>query len=148
MRVETDIFQSSQGYEARGIVARINKIGHYDDTLVGAPSLIGARKPIYQFLTFDAGKGKPSFAAEYVREAKIIVNKQGTFLDPRDLKEGEIVVSPGFVYKKIPWTTKIMNCHLDALKKYRPKSIIKADVDQSAGPIDLGTIDPLGLTKQ
>lgn len=144
IRVDTDIFETDQGYHALGIVARINKIGHYQD-----PSpLILTKTYIYKYLTFDAGPGRNSFAAEFVRQAGITVIDGQSYLDASGLKEGEIVVSPGFVYKKIPWSTKIMDCHLDALKKYRPKDIIKSYVDPTDKAIDLGTIDPHNLTKQ
>ena len=140
VHVNTDVFSNDQGYDALGVVARINKIGEYAD----GPLM---RKPIYQFLTFHAGGGKPSFVAKYQRQAAIAIKDGQSFLDASELKVGEIVVSPGFIYKKIPWSSKLMNCHLDAMKTYKPKEIIIASAPTEPA-IDLGTVLDLTENKE
>lgn len=141
MQIKPDVFNPSQDYEARGVVAQAVQIGHYQE----GPLL---RRPIYKYLTLDCGPGRPGIAIEFVREAEYVKTKEGSFLKADGLKEGEIVVSPGFVYKKIPWSTPLMNAHLKALKSYRRKDIIHSYVDKSDAPIDLGTVKPPTNTKQ
>lgn len=140
MRVEVDIFSPEQDYEARGVVARVMPIGHYEEGVL-------LRKPIYRYLTLDCGPGRDSYAVEFVRQATVTVTAKGSFLDPREIKKGEIVVSPGFIYRKIPWSSPLMTAHLKALKNYKRKDIVKADVDKTAPAIDLGKIDPHNTTK-
>jgi len=141
-RVDKDFMKGDQDYEARGIIAKIGPIGHVHY----GPMQV----PVYRFLTLDCGDQKPSICVEFVRKADTIKEEGSNepYLDMSKLKNGEFVVSPGFVYRKIPWTTPLINAHLHALKTYRRKVIVKSDVDKSSGPIDLGTLDPNNITKQ
>lgn len=134
MKVEEDYFDRAQGYEARGIVARIQPIGHYQASVL-------LRLPIYQYLTLDCGEGRKAMAVQFVGTAPYNEVNGERFLDATKLKPGHIVVDPGFVYKKITMTGQIMAEHLKALKRYRRKDIIKAERDASGGSIDLGMID-------
>lgn len=138
--IKTDGMKGDQSYEARGIIAKIGIIGH----VLHGPMQV----PVYRFLSLDCGDQRPSIAVEFVRKADMMQDAAGPYLDITKMKEGEIVVSPGFVYRKIPWTTPLINAHLHALKTYRRKVIVKSEVDKSTGPIDLGTLDPNNITKQ
>jgi hypothetical protein len=138
--IKTDAMMTSQDYEARGIVSKIGVIGH----VLHGPMQV----PVYRFLTLDCGDQKPSMAVEFVRKADIMHDGTGPYLDITKMKEGEIVVTPGFVYRKIPWTTPLINAHLHALKTYKRKVIVKSEVDRSAPPVDLGVYDPHNITKQ
>lgn len=140
MKIDTDIFDNDQGYEARGIVAKIMPIGYYEQG-----PLMKVR--IYRYLTFDCGKGKPSFAAKFVEQAQVMTKNGESFLDANKLKPGQIVVSPGFIYEKIPMSSPLMTEHLKALKTYKRKDIIKSE-KSDAPAIDIGVIDPKNLTKQ
>lgn len=141
MKIDTDIFDNDQGYNALGVVAKIMPIGYYE---VGA----FAKVRIYRYLTFDCGKNV-SFAAKFVEQAPVKIENGESFLDTSNLKPGQIVVSPGFIYEKIGWSSPLMTEHLKALKKYRPKDIITGEVDKAAGPVDLGEIKvPPNTTKQ
>jgi len=137
-KVDTKRLKDGMDYAARGIIARIQPIGHYEH----GPF---QRAPFYRFLTMDAGKGHDKFAVEFYKKARI--DKDGT-LDMSELKEGMIVVSPGFIYKKIPWTDALLVEHFKALKVYRPQTIIKSDVDRDAPVTDLGAINAPPGTKQ
>ena len=142
MRIETDFFDNDQGYEARGIVARVMPIGHYQD----GPLM---RQKIYRYLTLDCGDGRQSIAVRFVAQARVTKKGGESFLDTSELKPGQIVVSPGFVYEKITMSSPLMVEHLKALKTYKRKDIMTAEVDKSAGPIDLGEIKvPPNTTKQ
>lgn len=137
----TDFLKHDQSYEARGIVARISPIGHYDEGLL-------TKQLIYGYLTLDCGPGKKAKCVRFMRECSWIDTPEGRQIDGSSLQVGEIIVSPGFVYKETPFTGTLMAEHLKAMKTYRRKVIITQEVDKSAGPIDVGTIDPLNLTKQ
>ncbi len=89
-------------------------------------------------MTFWCGHDSPSIAAEFVGEAP--KDKKG-FLRIEDLKEGEILVTPGFVYRKIPMSGMIMAEHIRKMKNFKPRDITMAYKDRSAGAVDLGLID-------
>lgn len=140
MNVEEELFDTSKAYEARGIIAKIMPIGWYKESPL-------VRKRVYQYLTLDCGDGRNSICVKYVGEAPFVEQNGEKFLDASALKEGEIVVSPGFIYKKVAMSGVIMTEHLKALKTYRRKTIL--DATKEDGPaIDLGEIDFAGVTKQ
>ncbi len=118
---------SDRQYEARGIVARIQPVGR-----------INGLAPIYRYLTIDQGPGRPSFAVEFMGKASVDENG---YLDMRTVKEGQLIVNPGLVYKKIPWSDGLMTLHLEAMKTYQRKEIYLPEIDRSAGPVDIGTIN-------
>lgn len=128
---DAGLIEQDKGYQARGIVARIAPMGHYVEGLV--------KKQIFRYLTLDVGSG-PSIAVMYDRPAPFLDTPDGRVLDTRDLKEGEIVVAPGFVYKKIKMSSPLMTEHLKALRSYRPKDIITEDTVRDEA-IDLGEIN-------
>jgi len=132
----SDVMRDDQGYEARGIVAVVGFVGEY---MSG-----GINYKIPAYITFDCGGDKPGMCARFIRQAE---TKKG-FLDMSKVQEGDIVVKPGFIYRKCTWTTEIFNAHLAALKRYKRKVIVKHEVDKSAGHVDLGVIDPNNITKQ
>lgn len=123
----------SAPYERRQIVAKMGKAGTFR---------VGRRVfTLWKYMTFFTGNGKPGFAAEFVRKADI--DKNG-FLRLETVREGEIVVAPGLVYKKIPMTGNIMTVHLQAMKTFRPRDTLNFEKDK--GPaVDLGEIN---LTKK
>ncbi len=133
--VTADYLGTDQGYEARGIVARVQPIGHYQDSVL-------LRLPVYKFLTLDRGAGQKGMAVQFVGAASFIEENGERFLDTRRLKPGHIIVHPGFIYKKITMTGMLMAEHLKALKTYRRKDIIQADrqTDESES-IDMGIMD-------
>jgi len=129
---------SDRAYEARGIIARINKIGNIE-----TGPLIAL--PVYQFLTLDAGPGREKILVEFVGPAPYDENQE---LDLNAVQEGDIIVNPGLLYRRRSWTQALMTEHLAQLRFYRPSVIVKSDVDRST-PAEEIVIDPLGLsTKQ
>lgn len=127
---------NNQGYQARGIVARINKIGNVQVGLI--------HTPVFQYLTLDRGKGQRGIVVKFVSPAPRVINELTgeEFLDLESLKEGDIVVSPGLVYEKIEWTDALYTEHLKALRTYRPKDILISEApSKGEDAIDLGKID-------
>lgn len=128
--------KSDQAYQARGIVTGVETIGFIDGV-----------RPVFKYLTMDCGPDRPGICVQFVREADTVTTEAGKFLDTSKLKPKDILVAPGLIYRQIPWTTPLINVHLQALKKYRRKDIITSE-KADAPAIDIGTIDPLNLTKQ
>lgn len=126
----THIAKSNQDYERRQIVARMGKAGEF--------RLGGKRYIIWEYMTFWSGHDKPSIAAKFVRPAP--TDKEG-FLRIEDLRPGEILVTPGLVYRKVPMSGLIMAEHMKKMKHFKPRDITVADIDRSEGAVDLGTID-------
>lgn len=137
-KVDTKKLETSRDYEARGIIAKINKIGN-----IQTGPLIAL--PVYQFLTLDCGAGREKILVEFVGPAPYDEKTQE--LDLNKVKEGDIIVNPGLLYRKRSWTQALMTEHLAALKNYKPQVIVKADVDRSK-PAEEIVIDPHNLTKQ
>lgn len=131
------IAQHNRPYERRHIVARMGKIGEvrYGHRTVS----------LWRYLTFWCGAGEPSFAAEFVRLADA---DAGGFLHIAHLKEGDIVVSPGLIYKKIPMSGRILGEHLRKMKTFKPKAELVPFKDTKAPVVDLGAIDFTGVVKQ
>lgn len=129
---------SNKAYEARGIVAKINPIGNYE--LV--PNL---KITVFQFLSLDCGPGCDKILVEFIGPAPYDEITQE--LDLNNVKEGDIIVNPGLLYRKRAWTQALMTEHLQQLKKYKPKVIIKSDVDRSQPQGEI-VIDPHNLSKQ
>lgn len=136
--VDTKNLASDRDYEARGIIARINPIGN----IQSGPMIA---LPVYQFLTLDAGPGREKILVEFVGPAPY--DEETQELDLNSVKEGDIVVSPGLLYRRRAWTNAIMTEHLAQLRNYRPSVIVKSDVDKSA-PAQEIVIDPLNISKQ
>lgn len=130
--MKIDILKPDQSYEARGIVMRAEQIGHFDEGMI--------RTPIYKYISFDCGT-EHSYCAEFVSPAEWVDTPQGKFLNTKSLTVGQIVVAPGFIYKKIPWTSALMTAHLHALKFYKPKDILIADEAGDLPAFDLGAIN-------
>lgn len=125
----------SQAYEARGIVGRIQPIGELQTGFI--------MTPIFRYLTLDCGKGKRGICVEFVSPAPRVVSEEGVeYLDMSQIDEGMIVVNPGLLYKKIPWTGVLHAEHLKALQTYRPKDIVIADApSEDEEAIDLGSLN-------
>lgn len=128
----------NRAYEARGVIARINKIG---DMSVGPMVAL----PVYQFLSLDCGPGRDKILVEFVGPAPYDEITQE--LDLNKVKEGDIVVNPGLLYRKRAWTQKLMTEHLFQLRKYKPQVIIKSEVDREAPKGEI-IIDPNNISKQ
>lgn len=126
----THIAGNTQDYQRRQIVARMGKAGHF--------RMGGKKYIIWQFMTFWCGEGQPAIAAEFVRPAP--TDKEG-FLHIEGLKPGELLVTPGLVYRKIPMSGLIMAEHLKKMKRFKPRDILQSYKDTAAGAVDLGTID-------
>lgn len=138
-----EVTRPDQDYEARGIIAKMKAIGHYN---VGPLLTV----PIYKYLSLDCGKGKPAMLVQLVAGAPMVKDAitGETTLDMDKLKPGDIVVNPGFLYRKRDWTTKLWSDHLLQLKNYTPKVIYKATVDPNDKPIDLGPVRASTLVEQ
>lgn len=126
----THIAKSDQNYQRRQIVARMGRAGVF--------RLGGKRYIIWKYMTFWCGNDMPSIAAEFVRQADH--DKDG-FLRIENLREGEIVVTPGLVYRKIPMSGVMMAEHIKAMRNFKPRDILVMDKDTDAGAVDLGAID-------
>ncbi len=136
--ISTKKLQSNKDYSARGIIAKIQPIGNIQLGILTA-------QPIYKYLTLDQGKGKPSLLVKFEGQAPTTPEKE---LDYDKLRLGDIVVSPGLLYRKAEWTGFIMAAHLAALKKYRPSVIITQEKDTSSPALPEIVIDPYNLSKQ
>jgi hypothetical protein len=121
--------KEDQDYEARGVVMRAEVIGHFTTGII--------RTPIYRYISLDCGPNVPSIIVEYVGQAPRNALME---IDVRSLRQGDILINPGFIYRKIEWTGPLMNAHLNALKFYKPKSIIKAEAVHDEPAVDLGII--------
>lgn len=135
MNIEKSIGQN-QGYSARGVVARINKIGNVQVGLI--------HTPVFKYLTLDRGAGQRGIVVQFVSPAPRVIDELTgeEFLDMQALKEGDIVVSPGLVYEKIEWTDALYAEHLAALRMYRPKDILISEApSKDEAAVDLGKID-------
>ena len=145
MKVANQKMTTNQDYEARGVVAKFNLMGHYQ-------AGINMKVPIYRFMTLYQGEGREAVPVEFSRPAPIIKEKDEVFLNLAALQEGEFVLHPGLVYKKCLWFPNLMAAHMKALQNYKPKDIIKAEKadDADDAPIDLGTLDATSdqVTKQ
>lgn len=136
--IDDNKIAGDKAYEARGIIAKINPIGNYE---IG-PNL---KTTVFQFLSLDCGPGRERMLVEFVGPAPYDEKTQE--LDLNKVKEGDIVVNPGFLYRKRPWTQAIMSEHLKQLKKYKPKVIIKPEVDRSEQRREI-VIDPHNLNQK
>ena len=100
--------------------------------------------PVYRFITMDCGKGREheDFAVKYVGKAPFAVDELTgeKYLDMSRIKEGQVVVHPGFIYERVEWTTSLRLAHASALQKYKRKDIILAD-KADAPSIELPTMD-------
>jgi len=130
--------RSDQDYEARGIIAKMGTVGN-----INAGTLI---IPIPEYISLDAGEGRPAFLVKFSRMAPIERDEADQpFLDMTKLKEGDIVITPGLLYRRVPWTGPTMSAHLVALKKYRRKTIVTSEVDRSQPATEM-IIDPNKLS--
>lgn len=135
--INDDKINDHIAYEARGIVARINQIGKYK---------LGplASCDVYQYLTLDCGPGKDKVLVEFVGPAPY--DDETREIKINDLKEGDFVIDPGFVYRRRAWTQPLIAEHLLQLKRYKPKMIITSEVDRDA-PAENIVIDPHNIAK-
>jgi hypothetical protein len=125
----THIAPSTKDYQRRQIVARMGRMGEFR---IGRKRFI-----LWKYMTFWTGGG-PAIAAEFVRRAE--TDKEG-FLRLDELREGELVVAPGFIYRKIAMTGNIMAEHLKKMKTFKPRPMVEYYKDTAAGAVDLGTTD-------
>ena len=133
----TKLAKSNQPYERRQIVSYMGKVGHF--------RMDGRRFIIWKHMTFYCGKGVAPIAAEFVRMAN---RDDEGYLRIEDLKPGEIAVTPGLIYRKIPMSGLIMAEHMRKMKTFKPRDLVVYEKDTSAPAEDLGTIDLTGATKQ
>lgn len=130
MRPEEISLKQDQQYNVCCVVGRFNKIGKYSSGVV--------TMPIHRYLTLDNGKEK--FAVEFVDRAPTyrIEGDDHEYIDFEKLEKGQLLIDPGLIYKRIPWTSKLMNMHLIAMKSYTPKDIIIYDKPEENDVIDMG----------
>lgn len=133
----TKIAKSDQPYERRQIVAYMGRAGRF--------RMNGKNYTIWKYMTFYVGKGKPPVAGEFVRMADR--DKEG-FLRLETVKPGEMVVTPGIIYRKIPMSGVMMAEHMRKLKRFKPRDLVVYEKDTSSPAVDLGEIDLTGVTKQ
>lgn len=126
----THLAPSTQSYARRQIVAYMGKNGYFE--------LDGKRYTIWKIMTFYCGEGEPSIAAEFVRLADM--DKEG-FIRIENLAEGEMIVTPGLIYKKIPMSGVVMAEHMKKMKKFSPRALVQHVKDTSTPAEDLGAID-------
>lgn len=127
----THIAKSSQEYRSLQGVAKVGKAGTF---VMG-----GIKYQIWQYITFWGGHGEQPICAEFSRPATI--DKEG-FLQIGMLQEGEIVVKPGLIYKKLlTMPGMVMIEHLKKMKTFKPRTIVQHVRDTSGEFEDLGTID-------
>ena len=139
-QILSDNMRNDQAYEARGVVAKHGRMGHYQSGIL--------KVPVFKFMTLDRGNNE-FMPVEFVMPAPVIEDKGEVILDVGKLQEGDIVVNPGLVYRKTRWNDGLMAAHIKALQTYRPKTIMVADkADEPA--FDLGTLDHTSdqVTKQ
>lgn len=125
----THIAPTDQIYERRQIVARMGRAGEF--------RMGDKRYIIWKVMTFWHGPGKYT-AAEFVRPADI--DKEG-MLRLDNLKPGQIVVTPGLIYQKIPMSGIILAEHMKKMKKFKPRDLVTHVKDTSGEFEDLGVID-------
>lgn len=120
MQVLADNMSNNQGYEARGIVARIKEVGKVEYG--------GLQLPVYQYVTLDTGKGNEPVVCRLKGKAPFIKDELTgeTELDFSKLNEGDFIIQPALIYEKIEWSTKLRNEHMLALATYKPKDIVSA----------------------
>lgn len=133
----TKISNTEVPYTRRQIVARLGVVGFY--------SMNNKNHPIPQYITFHLGEGQQPLVAIFDRQAD---TDDSGFIDLNRIKEGELVIAPGLIYRKTCFTGNLMTAHLQALKKFRPRSTVAYEKDHSAPPVNLGSIDFTGVTKQ
>lgn len=126
----TYIAKNSQEYDRRQIVACMDQVGQF---AVGKQ-----RYKLWRYMTFYCGKDQPSIAAELVGRAP--VDNEG-FLRIEEMKEGQLLVMPGFIYRKIPMTGALMAEHMKKMKYFKPRVMVEHVKDTSVGAEDLGIID-------
>ncbi len=120
------------GYQKREIVAKLDAIGTFTEN--------GKRYKLWGHMTFYCGPDTVAIAAKYDRVAPKDENGELVMIA---LKEGEIVVKPGFVYRIIPMTGAIMTEHLRAMRTWKPKVVYSYEKSDEAA-VDLGVINPMG----
>lgn len=137
-----DQIHSDQGYQVRGVIARMGQVmGYYNEGIL-------VKQPIHQFLSLDCGDGHKSIVVKFDRPAPFIRDADGyPFVDFSKIKEGEILVAPAFIYTKTQWTDPLIAAHLEALKTYKRKVIISHEVDRSKPSQEI-VIDPNNISKQ
>lgn len=138
MQVAERNMGTNQAYEARSIVAKYMPMGHFQDiSVVGR----GLRVPVFRFMTLYQGEGREAIPVEFKRPAPVLPGDNGeTFLNIEALEVGDIVVSPGLVYRKCLWFDNLMAAHMKALQSFKVKDRMISEKDDAA-PVDLGTID-------
>lgn len=121
------IARNHQPYQSRQLIAKIGRVGEF--------VVDGKKYFIPEYCTFYNG-AQPAFAAKFDRVAE--KDFQGV-LKVENVKEGEIILNPGFVYKKCHMTGNIMSEHLRAMRFWKPKTIIE-HVKDEAPVVDVGVI--------
>ncbi len=134
MKITDKKMGTGQAYEARGVIAKYLPMGFYQSGVM-------IKVPVYRFLTLHQGEGREALPVEFKKPAPVIPGENGeTFLNIEALEEGDIVVTPGLVYRKCFWFPNLTAAHMNACKTYKPKTIIVAEKDD-APAVDLGTLD-------
>lgn len=134
MDLERNI-REDQGYSARGVVAKINKIGDIQTDFMFTP--------VYEYITLDCGKGNRPQCVKFVSPAPRVQDEFGNeFLDVAALKPGSFIIAPGLLYEITGFTSALYTEHLKALRTYVPKDITIAEApDAAEESIDLGSLN-------
>lgn len=140
--VSTRNMDEGQAYQARGVISQFHIMGYFQKDSAGL--VLPTTYPIFKFLSLDTGEGDPHYSAvpvEFLRPAPAKRDVLGGLvIDLEQLREGDFVVDPGFVYRRCAWNDGLLNAHLAALPKYKRKEKIVTE-REDAPPVDLGTID-------
>jgi hypothetical protein len=122
-------FKGAELYEKRHIVAKFERIGELN---VG-----GIVMPLWGFVTLISRLDAPIIAAKFDRLAK--KDEEG-HIRLEDTQPGEIILTPGLIYKKIPMSSPIMRKHEQAMKRWKPKP--EFFFEKEKGPVvDLGPVN-------
>lgn len=130
------IEKSHKEYQQRQVVARLG--------IIGTTNQKGVINRVFRYLTLW---GDPCVAVEFDRPASF--TKDG-FVVMENINEGEFLINPGMIYKRVPMTGSIMAAHLRAIQTFKRKHSFKYE-KSTEQPIDIGTINltgrPLDVTK-
>jgi hypothetical protein len=130
--------KTSRSYDRRAVVAKV--------CICGKIMQAGLQHPIYKYLTFKMPKGEV-FGAEFTGYMAP-VDRFGN-LRTEVLKEGDIIVRPGLLYRRmLTMPGALMLAHLDAMKTWVPPlPVMKPYVDSGDAGVDMGVIDLRGIKK-
>lgn len=125
----TKIANTHTPYERRQIIAKCGNAGNF--------TIKGKLFKIPEYMTFYTGKDSPAVCGRFLRPAD--TDERG-FLRLEGVREGEIVVDPGFVYQKVQMPGLVILEHLKAMRKFKPSEVVEYVKDEEAPSVNMGSI--------